>query len=747
MTAHFTMVADGGRRSDACSRSFTRGAEGVTELSTDSTAYQAVILDEGLAEDSRILDQLRLNPVLQFLDHRPAQLAALRALRAAPARSLTAEPTRWAYYPWRRTVVGVLGPLGFRAVRLDRNRHLITTDEQARLARLRIGVAGLSAGHVIAHTLAAQGLCGALKVADFDILELSNLNRVPATVLDLGVNKATLTARRIAELDPYLRVEVYPEGLTGDNVGRFLDGLDLVVEECDSLDMKVTVREEARRRTLPVLMATSDRGLVDIERFDLESDRPVLHGLIGDPDALDLADMASRDKIPYVLALLEVPEVSAKIAASMVEIDQTLSTWPQLTGEVILGATAIAEAVRRIGLGEQLPSGRVRIDVTQAFSRLADPATMPGAAKPPSVDEPWPATAPQICDVIAAAVLRAPSGGNMQPWDIEVWPNAVVIRLRPHERSAMDVGSRGGAVAVGAALFNARVAAAAHGLSGVAEFRGDGDEYGLTAVLNLAGTAEPGAADHELARWYPDMLRRETNRHKGAPDLPLDANTVMALQHAARREGARLRLLTDPAHIETAAAILGEADRLRYLTPRLHTEMISELRFPDSPEQDTGIDVRALELSFADRAVLEILRRPDVMAQLASWDAGVALGDRTRELVRASSALGIVIVAGHDLRDYARGGSALEAVWIAANSASLGVHPVSPMFMYALTDDEIAEMAPGFAPAVLRLRHQLQELVGVAPGESPVLVFRLAVSPPASGRSRRSLARIRRREG
>ena len=151
---------------------------------------------------------------------------------------------------------------------------------------------------------------------------------------------------------------------------------------------------------------------------------------------------------------------------------------------------------------------------------------MPRAAVPPSVDEPCPAAAPQIGDMIAAAALRAPSGGNTQPWDIEVRGDAVVIRLSSQYNSAMDVGSRGGAVAVGAALFNARVAAAAHGVSGAAELRGDDGECGLTAVLNLAGTAEPGAADPELARWYPDMLRRETNRHDGAPDLSLDADTA-----------------------------------------------------------------------------------------------------------------------------------------------------------------------------------------------------------------------------
>ena len=100
---------------------------------------------------------------------------------------------------------------GFRTLRLDRNRNNITAGEQARLGSLTIGVAGLSVGHVIAHTLAVQGLCGCIRLADFDHLELSNLNRVPATVFDLGLNKAHVAARRIAELDPYLRVEVFDE--------------------------------------------------------------------------------------------------------------------------------------------------------------------------------------------------------------------------------------------------------------------------------------------------------------------------------------------------------------------------------------------------------------------------------------------------------------------------------------------------------------------------------------------------------
>jgi molybdopterin/thiamine biosynthesis adenylyltransferase len=218
-------------------------------------ACTALVLDLEDPADIAVLDRLRADPVIKFIDHRERQLDELRRLLPPPDPDLLAEPCRWAYYPWRRTVVAVLGPQGFRAVRLDRNRNVITAEEQTRLGALHIGVAGLSAGHVIAHTLAAQGLCGELRLADFDHLELSNLNRVPATVFDIGLNKAEVAARRIAELDPYLPVEVIDTGLTLDTVDEFLDGLNIVVEECDSLDMKAIVRERARARGIPVLIA------------------------------------------------------------------------------------------------------------------------------------------------------------------------------------------------------------------------------------------------------------------------------------------------------------------------------------------------------------------------------------------------------------------------------------------------------------------------------------------------------------
>jgi molybdopterin/thiamine biosynthesis adenylyltransferase len=705
-------------------------------------AYRAQILDPADPADGEILEELRRDPGIEFLDHHGRQLASLNGLRPVPDPDLLAEPGRWAFYPWRRTAVSVLGPRGFRVLRLDRNRNSITAAEQDRLRALSIGVAGLSVGHIVAHTLAMQGVCGNLRLADFDELELSNLNRVPATVFDLGVNKAHVAARRIAELDPYLPVEVFETGLNAETLDAFVDGLDIVVEECDSLHMKAVLRVAAQQRRIPVLMATSDRGIVDVERFDDEPGRPILHGLLGQLDIDLLPGMTNREKIPHILRHLEADRLSARIAASLIEIDKSVSTWPQTAADVGIGACALTEAVRRIGLGEHLRSGRTRLDIGWALDQIHEPEMghhsgdddewieAPGSA---GTSE---ATPGELLGDLAVAAMRAPSGGNVQPWRIEVQPDGVDIEIAPTYTSTMDVGFRGSAVAVGAALLNTRIAAAAHRALGEVTVSEEAGGVPLQVRLRLGVGADP-----DLAGLFAAMMARETNRHHGEPHA-LDAELVAALAAAAEQQGGRLRLLTDRADMERAATIFAAADRIRFLTPHLHAEMISELRWPGDPDPDAGIDVRNLEFDEGDMAVLGVLRRPDVMAQLADWNAGSALGEDMRDRILASSALAVISVPGRNLRDYAIGGSAVEAVWITAQQRGVGAQPVSPVFLYAQTAEDLHELSPSFAGELSSLQRDFDELIGRDADESIALTLRLAVTPPTSLPSRRSRDRL-----
>jgi molybdopterin/thiamine biosynthesis adenylyltransferase len=694
----------------------------------ESADGNAVII--GSDDPSGALAALLADPHITVIDTCRRQQEALRELTPLPGTDILDEPTSWAYYPWRRSVVHILGPLGFRRLRLDRNRNLISAEEDRQLAQLRVGVIGLSVGHAIAYALAAEGLCGELRLTDFDELELANLNRVPASLFDLGLNKAVVAARRIAELDPYLRVQIDRGGAHSDSIDAFLHGLDVVVEECDSLDAKVLVREAARARRLPVLMATADRGLIDVERFDQDAERPIMHGLLGTVDTAALAGLSSKDKVPHVLRLLDAAELSPRMAASLVEVSKTLTTWPQLTAEVQLGATMVADAVRRIGIGEPLASGRVRMDVGAALDDIVDPLTL-------RIDEPAPQPAPEPTapadplSAVAVAANRAPSGGNAQPWRIEWTADRLNLRLATGYTTAMDVGFRGSAVALGAAAFNARVAAAAHDLTGALEWQRGDEGSPLFGVMSLT----PGQAP-ALAQLYEPMMQRETNRERGS-GATIPGDVLDALAGAARAEGGEAHILTTTPEIERAARILAAADRIRYLTPTLHREMFSELRWPEDPDPDTGLDVTSLGLDPADLVLLDILRRPEVMARLAEWDAGSALGDDTYERVTSSSAVAVVSTPGRRLTDYAKAGSAVQALWVTAQQCGVAVQPVSPVFLYAHSDDERRLLSPDHAEALSDLQYSFRQLTATERDASQALVLRLFYAPRPTVRSRR----------
>src|SRR5690606_16542701 len=110
------------------------------------------------------------------------------------------------FYPWSRRIVHLLPENEYRELRCSANRNRITEREQERLRKLCIGVVGLSVGHSTALTLAQEEIGGEYRLADFDTLEPSNLNRLRAGVHELGLTKAVITARAIYEINPYARV-------------------------------------------------------------------------------------------------------------------------------------------------------------------------------------------------------------------------------------------------------------------------------------------------------------------------------------------------------------------------------------------------------------------------------------------------------------------------------------------------------------------------------------------------------------
>ncbi|MFJ4675858.1 ThiF family adenylyltransferase [Kitasatospora sp. NPDC088783] len=359
-------------------------------------SFRPVLLDPASADHAAELKKLLDSPALREVHDRvdeqlvelvrclnpgePFPPAALeRAVDEARGGLLPDEYGTWVWYPWSGRLVRVLPEAEFRLVRTDRNRDKITREEQGHLLGRRIGVIGLSVGSSAALTCAMEGVGGSFRLADFDRLSLSNLNRLRAGVHEIGLEKTVVCARRLYELDPYLDVSVHRRGVSEESIEEFFApcrgegrGVDLLVEECDTPWVKTAAREHARKRRVPVLMDANDRGLLDVERFDLEPERPLFHGRAGAVTADDVRAMDPGEQMRFLLRVVDREQLSPAMTDALTRIGTDLSSWPQLASGVMLGAALVTDTARRILLGHPVPSGRSYVDLEALIP--ADPA-------------------------------------------------------------------------------------------------------------------------------------------------------------------------------------------------------------------------------------------------------------------------------------------------------------------------------------------------------------------------------------
>lgn len=114
---------------------------------------------------------------------------------------------------------------------------------QSRLDGASVGVAGLGGlGSNIAVHLARLGV-GRLVLVDFDVVDVTNLNRQHYTMRDLGVPKAIALLEQLEAINPYLNYETYIERIIPANAARLFAGCDVVCEAFDRADQKAMLIE------------------------------------------------------------------------------------------------------------------------------------------------------------------------------------------------------------------------------------------------------------------------------------------------------------------------------------------------------------------------------------------------------------------------------------------------------------------------------------------------------------------------
>ena len=717
----------------------------------DHHTWQPQILTGSVASEKKKLLHLLQAPHVTVCDTIEAQLLELVQTRIA-GETLSVHDTResiraeignqsnfdyghWVYYPWSGQLVHVLTRSSWHELRTNRNRYLITDQEQRELRHKTIGVVGLSVGQSAAFIMGLEGIGGYFRLADHDRLELSNMNRLKAGVHQLGLNKAILAARQLYETDPFLELDVYTNGISDENIERFLlhpRKLDLLVEECDDLYIKLRIRELAREFGIPVVMETSDRGMLDIERFDLESNREIFHGLLPNVSAADVRNLSTKDKIPMFLAVAGVNSLSTRMAASLVEMEETIVGWPQLASSVNLGGAIVANTARRLFLENFRTSGRFFVDLTDALAEsttadleevepfeveIAEEARTPRQypKRPAATKQLLPS--PEEISYILEIARYAPSANNSQPWEF-TWDRIrglLLCRIN-QERAAsfLNYENRDSLVSIGASLENIALTAPTLGLTAHIEICSGSD---IVAMARFERTTE------DTPDLFPYILTRQTNRRSGTR-TPLTPQQRRAFVSAANP--AKLQFLDSPADMKAIGELSAQCDQLRILSKKMHKELVAELRWSprEVTEKRDGIDLATMALTATDKAVLKVIKREDAMRVLGKLDLGNAIRNSSRESWTNASAAILITYPGRRANSSILGGRGLQRLWLTATKFGLFLHPYGFPGLFRRLGRRSA-LTPKEHATISRLCEKYRQLFCVTDTETEVLLLRV----------------------
>jgi len=124
------------------------------------------------------------------------------------------------------------------------------------------------------------------KVADFDLYNICNINnQFDSNSETIGKNKAEVVAKNLLLINPNSKVECFNDGVTKENVGKFLENVDIVVDAIDynnQADCWV-LHKEARKRKLFVFTS---------QAIGLGASL-----LVFDPDGLSLEDYLGGEAV------------------------------------------------------------------------------------------------------------------------------------------------------------------------------------------------------------------------------------------------------------------------------------------------------------------------------------------------------------------------------------------------------------------------------------------------------------------
>ncbi len=597
------------------------------------------------------------------------------------------------------------------ATAFSRNLGWTTEWEQQALRARRVAIAGLGGvggSHLLA--LARLGI-GAFNIADLDRFGVENMNRqAGASMATIGRPKVDVLAEMALAINPTLALERFEQGVTMENIDRFLAGCDLFVDGFDFfvLDIRAAVFARCAELGIPAVTAAPIGmgvgflaflpGRMTFEQYfrlaGQTQEEQYLRFLMGlAPAGLHRAYLADDTRVDFVRQRVPSTGAACELCAGMVATQAVKlllgrGRVPHAPTHVHFDAYRARLVKSWLPLGNAGPLQRLKLAVgRRLYGGMARRASAPPPMAPSS----------RLLAVLDLA-RWAPSGDNTQPWRFEVLGERLLRIHLDAPDPAHPYEYRGGTpmlLAGGALLESLRVAARADGWTIdwhiepdeplwriLVQFR---DDPPLSPGGRAASAEEPGVAA---------LMLRSVARG------PLGTRPLTAMQKA--RLSAALGPELEITWHESLAArvVMGRlgaiATDIRLRTPetfQVHRHMVDwhRQRSPDGlPAGAIGLDRPTLAIM--RWAMRDWSRMQRLNKVLGTWSAQLQLDLRP---AIASAAFFVVRTRTRDdgvmrtrTRDddaqaTLRHGMALQHFWLVAEELGLAMQPALATLAFA----------------------------------------------------------------
>jgi len=138
--------------------------------------------------------------------------------------------------------------------RYQRNRAMLSIQQQLLLLRSKVAVFGCGGlGGYIIEELGRLGV-GRITVVDPDVFEEHNLNRqLLCTQELLGRKKVDAAARRVAAVNPAVRLQAFDVAFGQDNSAEMLKGVTVAADGLDSIPVRLELAEACNDQNIPLV--------------------------------------------------------------------------------------------------------------------------------------------------------------------------------------------------------------------------------------------------------------------------------------------------------------------------------------------------------------------------------------------------------------------------------------------------------------------------------------------------------------